>query len=86
MAPAGCRRPASTPRPRHAPTGSPGGWNRFVITVKGGVCTVVLNGQTVTDGARLPGAPARGPIGLDFHGGSVEFANLYVRELGGAGQ
>jgi hypothetical protein len=65
---------------------APGGWNRFVITVKGGVCTVVLNGQTVADGVKLTGLPPRGPIGLDFQGGSIEFANLYVRELGGAGQ
>jgi hypothetical protein len=57
-----------------------------VITVKGGVCTVVLNGQTVTQDVKLAGLPPKGPIGLDFQGGSVEFANLYVRELGGAGK
>jgi hypothetical protein len=58
-----------------------GGWNRFVVTVKGNACSVTLNGQTVVDNARLTGAPARGPVGLDFHGGAAEFANLYVREL-----
>ena len=59
----------------------PGQWNRFVITLKGERLSVVLNGQTVIDGARLPGLPAIGPIGLQHHGDPLEFANLYVKRL-----
>ena len=58
-----------------------GGWNRFVVTVKGDTCTVTLNGQTVAEHAKLNGLPARGPIGLKQPTGAIEFANLYVREL-----
>lgn len=61
-----------------APLGS---WNRFEITMRGELLTVVLNGQKVIDSARLPGVPARGPIGLQEHGAPIEFANIYVREL-----
>jgi hypothetical protein len=38
------------------------------ITMKGDRLTVVLNGKKVIDQARLPGVPARGPIGLQHHG------------------
>ena len=60
----------------------PGQWNRFEITLEGERLTVLLNGQTVIDGARLPGLPARGPIGLQHHGDSVQFTNLFLREIG----
>ena len=59
-----------------------GGWNRFVISAKGGNCTVQLNGQTIAENATPSGAPPRGPIGLHSDG-PIEFANLYVRELSG---
>jgi hypothetical protein len=59
----------------------PGSWNRFVITMRGEQLTVVLNGKTVIENARLPGVPAKGPIGLHHHGDPIEFANLYIREL-----
>ena len=58
----------------------PGDWNRFVVTVKGGAVTVVLNEKTVVD-HKPADLPARGPIGLLGGGSGVEFANLYVREL-----
>jgi hypothetical protein len=71
-----------------------GEWNRFEITVKGEHLTVVLNGQTVIDNARLPGLPERGRIALQHHGGKnpktgelspasslVQFRNLAIREL-----
>jgi hypothetical protein len=58
-----------------------GEWNRFEITMRGERVTVVLNGQTVIDNARLPGVPAQGPIGLQHHGDPVEFRNLFIREL-----
>jgi hypothetical protein len=58
-----------------------GEWNRFEITLRGDVLTVLLNGQIVIENARLPGVPADGPIGLQHHGDPIEFANIYVRSL-----
>src|SRR6266436_5268755 len=45
-----------------------GEWNRFEITMVGDRLTVVLNGETVIEKARLPGVKARGPIALQHHG------------------
>ncbi len=71
-----------------------GEWNRFEITLKGERLTVVLNGQTVIDNARLPGLPERGRLALQHHGGKnpktgelspasslIQFRNLAIREL-----
>lgn len=58
-----------------------GQWNRFVITMKGDRLTVVLNGTTVIEGARLPGVAESGPIALQAHGSPIQFANLLIREL-----
>lgn len=58
-----------------------GQWNRFVITMKGDRLTVVLNGQTVIENAQLPGVPARGPIALQHHGDTIQFANIFIKEL-----
>jgi hypothetical protein len=58
-----------------------------VITIRGEVLTVVLNDKTVIDQARLPGVPAKGPIGLQHPGKPltpdmpVEFANFLLKEL-----
>jgi hypothetical protein len=72
-------RAAVTPRKRaDAPVGE---WNRFHITMRGDRLTVVLNGETVIENARLPGVPAKGPIALQHHGDPIQFANLYVREI-----
>jgi hypothetical protein len=60
----------------------PGQWNRFEITAKGDRVTVKLNGQTVIRAAQLPGLPAKGPLALQHHGDPVQFANIYLRELG----
>ncbi|MFZ4575270.1 MAG: family 16 glycoside hydrolase, partial [Phycisphaerales bacterium] len=57
-----------------------GDWNRFVITMKGDRLTVELNGKTVMDKAQLPGVPAEGPLALQMHGGSLQFANMYIKE------
>jgi hypothetical protein len=72
-----------------------GEWNTFVITMKGDLLTVKLNGQTVIDKAKLPDVPVEGPIALQSHGGFdpkknewnsasslVQFRNLYIRDLG----
>jgi hypothetical protein len=58
-----------------------GEWNRFVITMRGDRLAVRLNGQTVLENAQLPGVPDRGPIALQHHGHSIQFANIYVKEL-----
>jgi hypothetical protein len=69
-----------------------GEWNAFEITMKGDRLTVVLNGVTVLDNARLPDVPARGPIALQHHGQKkdgvwkgppslVQFRNISIREL-----
>jgi len=69
-----------------------GQWNRFEITMKGELLTVVLNGVTVIESARLPGVPAKGPIALQHHGewkdgtwtsppALVQFRDIAIREL-----
>ncbi len=58
-----------------------GEWNRTMVTLKGDRLTVVLNGQTVIDNAQLPNVPAKGKIALQHHGASIDFANLWIKEL-----
>ncbi|MBL9147191.1 MAG: DUF1080 domain-containing protein [Phycisphaerae bacterium] len=58
-----------------------GAWNRFLIRMKGDVLNVWLNGEHVIVDATLPGVPSNGPIALQHHGSSIDFANVYVREL-----
>jgi len=60
---------------------APGEWNRFEITVKDDWVTCVLNGKTVINEVQLPDMPPSGPIGLQHHGDSIQFANIYIREL-----
>src|SRR5262245_53306943 len=63
-------RTAATPRTQaDKPVGE---WNHFEITVRGNTVTVMLNGKTVIDRARLPNLPARGRIGLQHHGGKKD--------------
>jgi hypothetical protein len=64
-----------------AAANEPGKWNRLVITMKGETLTVVQNGRTMTDKARMSGVPSRGRIGLQHGGYPIEFANLYIKEL-----
>lgn len=59
----------------------PGEWNEMRITMKGERLTVVLNGETVIREARLPGVPARGPVGLQHEHGTIQFKDLAIREL-----
>ena len=58
-----------------------GSWNRFVITLRGDLLTVNLNGVTVIREARLPGIPESGPIALQSHHSAIEFTNLFIHAL-----
>lgn len=71
-----------------------GEWNTFVITMRGNLLTVELNGHIVIENAPLPGVPDEGPIALQHHGGYdaksdkwnaasslVQFRNLYIKSL-----
>jgi hypothetical protein len=84
-------RAAVTPRTQaDKPVGE---WNRFEITVRGQAVTVVLNGKTVIDGAKLADLPPRGRIALQHHGAKrngewssppalVQFKNIFIKEPG----
>jgi hypothetical protein len=71
-----------------------GEWNTFVITIRGILLTVELNGETVIENAPLPAVPKEGPIALQHHGGYnpktdewnsasslVQFRNVYIKKL-----
>ncbi|MCF7734230.1 MAG: DUF1080 domain-containing protein [Akkermansiaceae bacterium] len=71
-------RAAVTPRLKaDAPVGE---WNRMLISVKGDVLNVTLNGRAVIVDAQLPGIPARGPIALQHHNAAIDFANIWIKE------
>ena len=76
--PAGVKAGVTPKSKADRPTGE---WNRMMITLKGDRLTVTLNGQLVIDNAQLPGVPATGPIGLQHHGGAIDFANIWIKEL-----
>lgn len=58
-----------------------GEWNRFRIRMQGEILNVWLNDRHVIRDARLPGVPAEGPIALQNHGSSIDFANILIRPL-----
>ena len=69
-----------------------GEWNTFEITLRGDRLSVVLNGKRVLEDAQLPGVPAKGPIGLQHHGGFangkykaasslMQFRDIMIKEL-----
>ncbi len=58
-----------------------GDWNRFRIRMQGETLNVWLNGEQVIENAVLKGVPRSGPIGLQHHGSSIDFANIYIRPL-----
>jgi hypothetical protein len=68
-----------------------GTWNTLRIVAKGRQITVELNGTKIVDAnlddhkahyERHPGLKrAKGHLGLQDHGGRIEFRNLYVKEL-----
>ena len=65
-----------------------GEWNQVVITLKGDVVNVWLNGkQTVKDTPmeylwdRSKPLPSVGPIQLQTHGGEIRWRNIFIKEL-----
>jgi len=67
--------------PRECADSPLGKWNRFHVTMKGERLTVVLNGKTVIEDARLPGIPPKGKLAFQHHGSPIQFANLFLREI-----
>jgi hypothetical protein len=70
-----------------------GQWNRYEITAKGNNLIVKLNGKPVLPGVSIPGIHARGPLGLQHHGGMkdgkwtsppalMQFKNIFIKEAG----
>jgi len=64
------------------------------ITMKGDRVSAVLNGKCILDNSHMPGAPLKGPITLQHHGGLnaksgkwnsasalVQFRNIRIKEL-----
>jgi len=58
-----------------------GEWNRTMITIKGNLLSVTINGKNVITEAALPGAPESGPIAFQHHGQAIDFANIWIKEL-----
>ncbi|WP_227021465.1 3-keto-disaccharide hydrolase [Oceaniferula marina] len=66
-----------------------GEWNSMRIIMVGDKVTVYLNDKLVVDHAtmenyfdRKGGAPEKGPIQLQTHGGEIRWRNVFVREIG----
>ncbi len=60
---------------------TPGGYQRFNITMQGQKVVIKRNGQEIQAIELPPNIPSRGALGLRDPGGAVEFMNLYIREL-----
>jgi hypothetical protein len=74
------------------PTKPVGQWNSYRIVCKGRQVTVELNGEKIVDanlddykeehGKKHPGILRdKGHVGLQEHGGRVEFRNIFLKEL-----
>jgi len=72
-------RKAATPKKKaDKPIGQ---WNTFVITLKGEILTVVLNGEEVISNLQLIGVPKSGPIALQNHGNPLQFRKILIKQL-----
>lgn len=60
---------------------TPGGHQRFTLTVKGREVIVKCNDLETLRLTLPAGSPARGSFGLNDSGGAVDFMNLYARDL-----
>ncbi len=63
-----------------AATAKPGAWNRFIISVKGQQCSVLLNDQPLMNDVPLPDGGAEGPVVLHYQPEAIQFANLFIAE------
>jgi len=59
----------------------PGQWNRAIISIRGGVLNVTLNGKAVIEKRAMPKMPKLGVIALMDSGTEMDFANLFLRPL-----
>ena len=74
--------------PSKAVNKGPGVWNRYEITCKGDLVTVVFNGEKVVEGdmskfPELDKRPRKGFIGLQNHSTGVEYRNIEIKVLDG---
>ncbi|HZT82182.1 MAG TPA: DUF1080 domain-containing protein [Gemmataceae bacterium] len=77
--------------PSKLPGKGPGVWNKMRIVARGRHVTVELNGEKIIDAnlddykakyEKHPGLlRAKGHLGLQSHGGGLDFRNLYVKPL-----
>ncbi|MGJ8695353.1 MAG: 3-keto-disaccharide hydrolase [Verrucomicrobiaceae bacterium] len=65
-----------------------GQWNAMTVRLIGEKVTVILNGKTVVDQAKLHNyfdkkgpLPASGPIQLQTHGAPMQWRNIFIKEL-----
>ena len=65
-----------------------GEWNAMTVRLVGEKVTIVLNGKTVVDQAKLfnyfdknGSLPKEGPIQLQTHGAPMQWRNIFVKEL-----
>ena len=63
--------------PKSEAANKPGGWNRYVIQVRGGQASVTLNGKVVVENAEIKGLPAKvhNPP-LEFHASKDDLNGL----------
>ena len=63
-------------------------WNKMMVKLVGENVTIILNGKTVVDHAKLfnyfdkkGSLPKEGPIQLQTHGAPMQWRNLFIKEL-----
>jgi len=59
---------------------TPGEWNRYDITLRGGHVTVLANGEKVNEATGLD--VVAGKIGLQSEGGEIHFCTVRLTPLG----
>jgi hypothetical protein len=60
------------------------GWRRAILTRRGGRLSLAVDRQTVFENVALASAAARGRFVLRHEGRSIEFASIFIKELGSA--